>query len=55
MLINMTFFIILLWGIVSATQIIEVSGTDTEFKLQQVSPSVLNISMTTGDIVIFMT
>ncbi|SVE44162.1 uncharacterized protein METZ01_LOCUS497016, partial [marine metagenome] len=53
MLRNITFFIALLWGIVSATQIIEVSGSDTEFKLQQISPSVLNITMTTGDIVTF--
>ena len=53
MLRNMTFFIPLLWGIVSATQIIEVSGADTEFKMQQINPSILNVRITTGDIVTY--
>ena len=48
-----TFFIPMILGFVFATSVIEVSGTETEFHLQQISPSVLNINMTTGDIVTF--
>ena len=53
MLRNITFFITLLSGIVSSSQIIDVSGADTEFKMQQINPSILHVSMTTGDIVTF--
>ena len=53
MLKNITFFIPLLWGIIIGAQIIEVSDADTEFKIQQANPSILNISITTGDIVTF--
>ena len=53
MLRNITFFIPLIWGIIFATSVIQVSGDETEFNLQQVSPSVLNVSITTGDIVTF--
>ena len=53
MLRNITFFIPLLWGIVVGAQLIEVSNADTEFKMQQANPSILNISITTGDIVTF--
>ena len=53
MSIKIHFFIPLLWGIVSGSSIIVVSGTETEFNLQQISPSVLNVRMTTGDIVTF--
>ena len=53
MLRNITFFTPLIWGIIFATSVIQVSGDETEFNLQQVSPSVLNVSITTGDIVTF--
>ena len=53
MLRNITFFITLLSGIVSSSQIIDVSGADTEFKMQQINSSILNVSLTTGDIVTF--
>ena len=53
MLRNITFFIPLLWGIIFATQVIEVSGADTEFKMQQINPVILNVSFTTGDLVTF--
>ena len=53
MLRNIIFIIPFIWGILSATQIIEVSGADTEFKMQQTNPSILNVHITTGDIVTF--
>ena len=53
MLRKLTAFIPFIWGIIFASSIIEVSGNETDFILQQVSPSVINISITTGDIVTF--
>ena len=53
MLRNITFFTPLIWGIIFATSVIQVRGDETEFNLKQVSPSVLNVSITTGDIVTF--
>ena len=53
MLRNITFFIPLICGIIFATSVIQVSGNETEFNLQQVNPSVLNVSIATGDIVTF--
>ena len=53
MIKKMTIFFPFIWGIIFATSVIEVSGNETEFKLQQESPSVLNFTLTTGDIVTF--
>ena len=53
MLRNITFFTPLICGIIFATSVIQVSGNETEFNLQQVNPSVLNVSIATGDIVTF--
>ena len=53
MLKKMTIFIPITLGFIFASSVIEVSGNETEFILQQVSPSVLNVNMTTGDIVTF--
>ncbi|MDP7027201.1 MAG: C25 family cysteine peptidase [Candidatus Marinimicrobia bacterium] len=53
MLKNMTLFVILLWGIIYATSVIEVNGNMTEFDINQASPSVMHVNITTGDIVTF--
>ena len=53
MLRSMTFLTPLICGIIFATSVIQVSGNETEFNLQQVNPSVLNVSIATGDIVTF--
>ena len=53
MIRKITIFIPLMWGILYATAVINVNGADTEFKLQQISPAILNVSLTIGDIVTF--
>ena len=53
MLRKITFCIPLMWGIILATTIIDVSDNDTEFNMQQINPSLLNIRIITGDIVTF--
>ena len=55
MLQKFIFFICIMIGIVSATQIINVNNADTNFKLEQVSQEVLNVNVTTGDIISFST
>jgi len=51
MLRNIIFLIPIIWGITFATSIIQISGDETKFSQQQVSPSLLKVSITTGDIV----
>ena len=53
MLKNMTLFVVILWGIIYATSVIEVNGNMTEFDINQASPSVMHVNITTGDIVTF--
>ncbi|SVC70594.1 uncharacterized protein METZ01_LOCUS323448, partial [marine metagenome] len=53
MLRKLSTFIPIIWGVVFAASVIEVSNRETEFNMQQINPSVLNINITTGDIVTF--
>ena len=53
MLRNISIFIPFIWGIIYATSVIEVNGNETEFDMNQASPSVIHVNITTGDIVTF--
>ena len=50
---KIAFIIPIFWGIIFAAQIIEVNGSETELKMQQINPFLLNVSFTTGDLVSF--
>ncbi len=50
---KMTLIIPIICGFLFASSIIEVSGNKTEFDINQVSPSIIHVNITTGDIITF--
>ena len=55
MLKNLMFFTYFIIGIVFATEIIDVNGSNTIFKMEQVNAEVLNVNIMTGDVLALST
>ena len=50
---KMAIYILFIWGFIFASSIVEVNGDQTKFDLQQINSSVVNVKITTGDIITF--
>ena len=47
------FYIPFIWSLLFGTSLIDVNGKETKFELEQLAPSILNVKITTGDILSF--
>ena len=47
------FYIPFIWSMLFGASLIDVNGEKTKFELEQLTPSILNVKITTGDILTF--